>query len=56
MTDSPTPGETAWRAYQHVDPLHFWDEWTKLHAIERDAWEAAAQAVRAWQKEEDPYA
>lgn len=46
MPNTPTPGEVAWRAYQHRDPMHFWDEWAKLHAIERQAWEAAAQAVQ----------
>mgnify|MGYP001578004814 CR=1 FL=1 len=55
MPESLTPGQVAWRAYQHMDPMLFWDEWDRLHAIERQAWEAAAQAVlaRAQQEEED---
>lgn len=53
MTDTPTPGQVNYEAYcavaPDVDPALPFVAWDELPPGDRHAWEAAAQAVLAWQ-------
>jgi hypothetical protein len=49
MTDTPTPGEVSYAAYWPALGAPPPVPWAGLSAVVQAAWEAAAQAVRAWQ-------
>jgi hypothetical protein len=49
----PTPAQIAYEAYMAVLALAFPMDFAALGDIHHRAWEAAAQAVRAWQQEEE---
>jgi hypothetical protein len=54
VSDTPTPGQIAYEAYQAAYDCFVWTlPWAQLQPHFRRVWEAAAQAVRAMQQEED---
>ena len=59
MTDAPTPGQVAyeawWRVHVNLPGTNVSFGFARLRPNEQAAWEAAAQAVRAMQEEEETH-
>lgn len=49
----PTPGQICYEAWVCVDGHPRLRRWDELVPMERRRWEAAANAVLAWQAQED---
>jgi hypothetical protein len=58
MPDTPTPGQLCYEAYWRsnapkISAAMTAQIWYALSSRTHEAWEAAAQAVLAWKKEEE---
>ena len=55
---NPTPGQVAYEAWEAALPERRYfpaPSWDTVSVPHQAAWEAAAQAVQAWQEEEDAH-